>query len=48
MSEIHFSPNFDFGVSPNGWSIQQLTLNKFSVQGPFNLSSDGNQIAYPV
>src|SRR5690606_9598714 len=37
-----------FGVSPNGGAIQQLTLNKFSVQGPFNFSPDGNWIAYPA
>lgn len=37
-----------FAVSPNGGDILQLTHNMFPVQGPFNWSPDGKQIAYPA
>lgn len=38
-----------FGVSPNGGgSVQQLTFNMFPVQGPFNVSPDGNWLAFPA
>jgi hypothetical protein len=35
-----------FGVSPNGGEITQLTFNSYSIQGPFNFSSDGKYLAY--
>ena len=35
-----------FGVSPNDGKISQLTFNAHSVQGPFNFSPDGKQLAY--
>jgi len=35
-----------FGVSPNDGQITQLTFNAHSVQGPFNFSPDGKQLAY--
>ena len=35
-----------FGVSPNDGKINQLTFNAHSVQGPFNFSPDGKQLAY--
>ena len=35
-----------FGVSPTDGKIKQLTFNNSSVQGPFNFSPDGKQLAY--
>jgi Protein of unknown function (DUF3748)/WD40-like Beta Propeller Repeat len=35
-----------FGASPNDGKIIQLTFNVHSVQGPFNFSPDGKQLAY--
>jgi Tol biopolymer transport system component len=35
-----------FALSPNGGEIQQITNNRFSVQGQFNFSPDGNKLAY--
>jgi len=37
-----------FCVSPNGGAVKQVTHHAFSVQGQFNLSPDGNLIAYPA
>lgn len=37
-----------FGVSPNGGDPLQITHNKFSVQGPFNVDPSGKWIAYPA
>ena len=37
-----------FGVSPNGGHPRQLTHNPFPVQGPFNISPDGQWVAYPA
>lgn len=35
-----------FTISPNGGNPEQLTDFKFSIQGPFNFSPDGQRIAY--
>ena len=35
-----------YTVSPNGGPIRQLTFNAYSVEGPFNFSPDGKQVAY--
>ncbi len=35
-----------FAISPNGGIPEQLTAFDFSIQGPFNFSPDGQQIAY--
>lgn len=35
-----------FSVSPNGGKMTQLTNNPFPIQGPFNFSPDGKQLAY--
>ena len=35
-----------FLVSPNGGNYRQLTFNHHSVEGPFNFSPDGRQVAY--
>lgn len=35
-----------FTISPNGGNPSQLTDFDFSIQGPFNFSPDGQQIAY--
>jgi hypothetical protein len=35
-----------FVTSPNGGQNRQLTFNDHSVEGPFNFSSDGLQVAY--
>jgi hypothetical protein len=35
-----------YAVSPNGGPIRQLTFNDYPIEGPFNFSPDGNQVAY--
>jgi len=35
-----------YAVSPNGGAIHQLTFNDHSIDGPFNFSPDGKQVAY--
>ena len=37
-----------FRVSPNGGNIEQLTFNKFPMQGQFNFSPDDKYLAYPA
>lgn len=35
-----------YAVSPNGGDIKQITFNTFSIQGPINLSPDGQYLSY--
>ncbi|MFT3704120.1 MAG: DUF3748 domain-containing protein [Agriterribacter sp.] len=35
-----------FGVSPNGGTIQQITFNDFSIEGPINISPDDKYLSY--
>lgn len=35
-----------FSISPNGGTIQQITYNDFSIQGPLNISPDDKYVSY--